>query len=294
MFRVKRVQDTKSGYYVEQAYLTKTKRLEYDEESCIGCGICETVCPKEAISLTEAKVENGRMKARAKVEIDPSKCIMCGTCVVFCPSGALRATEDGEKMVPVLENEAMPRLRKNITVDSERCDISCELRCAEECLVDAINVETRQEGGETEIVGVEVDTSKCIYCSKCAAACPFGLIYVEMPFEGKVTIETEKCPDGCRACVDSCPSGALELDSGEKPVVDLEFCILCSACEVVCPEDAVKVERTSVAYEPVKSGAWFKALEKLTSYAVLTRELEKEALERRRGVVEETYSRRLA
>ncbi len=294
MFRVKKVQDTKNGYYVEQAYLTKTKRLEYDEGSCIGCGICETVCPKEAIALTEAEVENGRMKARAKVEIDPAKCIMCGTCVVFCPSGALGATEDWEKMVPVLENEAMPRLRKNITIDSERCDVSCEMRCAEACPVDAIDVETRQKGGETEIVGVEVDTGRCIYCKRCAAACPFGLINVETPFEGNVTIETGRCPDGCRACVDSCPSGALNLDGADKPVVDQEFCILCSACEVVCPQDAVRVERTSVAYEPVKSGAWFKALEKLTSYAVLTRELEKEALERRRGVVKETYSRRLA
>ena len=48
-----------------------------DEEKCVGCGSCESVCPVEAI-----KMENGK----AKVSGD---CIECGACVGECPVEAI-------------------------------------------------------------------------------------------------------------------------------------------------------------------------------------------------------------
>ena len=60
---------------------TKTKTLKYPKvntELCIGCGICISACPKEAISLT-----NG------KACINEDTCINCRICENKCPVAAI-------------------------------------------------------------------------------------------------------------------------------------------------------------------------------------------------------------
>lgn len=285
-----RKQTMKDGFTLEQRYLTKTNRLELDKELCIGCGICAAVCSKEAITLSEALIEGGRLVRRPEVDIDPEKCVLCGTCVLFCPSNALHATTDGEKYIPVVEYQAMPTLSKTIEVDSEKCDIDCGLKCKEACPIEAILIETCKVEDATRITNVEVDERLCFFCGQCEVACPFNLIEVKRPFEGMVEIDVERCPEGCMACVDACPDEALRLDEEGRPEVNQEFCILCSACEKVCPEDAFHVHRTSIACSDVRSGAWFTALEKLTSTEVLSRELGNKAGKRRQEVVIERYS----
>lgn len=280
-----RKQTIDNGLVLEQRYLTKTRKLVLDRELCIGCGICAVVCPKEAITLSDASLEEGCLVRRPEVDIDPEKCILCGECVVFCPSNALKATTDGEEYIAVVEYGAMPTLTKTIKVESERCDIDCGLKCQEACPVEAILVKTQTDGGATRITNVDVDEKLCLFCKQCEVACPFNLIKVEKPFDGVVEIDVERCPKGCMACVDACPDDALRIDDGGRPEVDQEFCILCSACEKVCPEDAIHVYRTSIACSDIRSGAWFITLEKLTSTEVLARELGKKAEKIRREVV---------
>ncbi len=52
-----------------------------------------------------------------------------------------------------------------------------------------------------------------------------------------------------------------------------EFCIYCGACQQVCPEKAIKVNRTQVWHTDVQSGAWVVALEKLTSLGSVVKEM---------------------
>jgi heterodisulfide reductase subunit A len=52
-----------------------------DPEVCIGCGVCETVCPQSAARLT------GGENPHAVVEVN--SCRGCGICVAECPSGAM-------------------------------------------------------------------------------------------------------------------------------------------------------------------------------------------------------------
>ncbi|MGD0274074.1 MAG: FAD-dependent oxidoreductase [Gaiellaceae bacterium] len=52
-----------------------------DSEVCVGCGVCETVCPQSAVRLTTGE------SPRAVVEIN--SCRGCGICVAECPSGAM-------------------------------------------------------------------------------------------------------------------------------------------------------------------------------------------------------------
>ncbi|MHC1601647.1 MAG: CoB-CoM heterodisulfide reductase HdrA2 [Methermicoccaceae archaeon] len=51
-----------------------------DTEKCVGCGICEAVCPSGSISL------NGKPK---RAEVNASTCIACGTCIASCPADAI-------------------------------------------------------------------------------------------------------------------------------------------------------------------------------------------------------------
>lgn len=53
-------------------------------EKCTGCGICEAVCPADAISLHETP------------EINDELCIQCFCCMELCPEGALKAIRKDE------------------------------------------------------------------------------------------------------------------------------------------------------------------------------------------------------
>lgn len=282
--------ETRESLKLVQRYITKTQERILDKEGCLGCGICADVCAKDAITLSEAKIEDGRLIERPEVSIDAGKCVMGGTCAVFCPSGALKVTVEGEDEPPVVAFEAIPTLRKSIKVDVSGCIIDCGLACQESCPVDAINVETVADDGGTRIADVAVDEAKCIYCKRCVTACPYALIEVERPFDGVTEVDVSKCPDGCMVCVDACPSEALKVGDDERPVLEGEYCIYCSTCENVCPEDAITVSRTSVACSDVKSGAWFVALENLTSPEVLSRELGIDASRHRKDVMKSRYT----
>jgi len=66
------------GYVESVPYLATV-----DKELCSGCGLCVSVCPFNAITISE---ENGRRIAK----VDVIKCKGCGTCVATCPTGAMQ------------------------------------------------------------------------------------------------------------------------------------------------------------------------------------------------------------
>ncbi|MBC7543018.1 MAG: NADH-quinone oxidoreductase subunit NuoB [Candidatus Sericytochromatia bacterium] len=61
-------------------------------------------------------------------------------------------------------------------------------------------------------------------------------------FRGRPVIDPTRCPDGCRACVEACPTLAIS-PGGAGPVVDLGRCIFCTACAEVCPAGAITHSR---------------------------------------------------
>ena len=46
---------------------------------------------------------------------------------------------------------------------------------------------------------------------------------------------------GCGACVDSCPSEAIEMQDG-KAVIDADKCVDCGVCVDECPVEAISME----------------------------------------------------
>ena len=63
-------------------YLSRDISLRFDVNRCIGCGLCETVCPHGVFA-----VEN--KKARLQ---DRDACMECGACARNCPVDALAVT----------------------------------------------------------------------------------------------------------------------------------------------------------------------------------------------------------
>jgi len=70
--------------------------LAFDAGLCVGCKLCEKVCPTDAIKIEkmENTEETGEKRYIAVVQLD--KCIFCGQCVDTCRKGALRNTSDFE------------------------------------------------------------------------------------------------------------------------------------------------------------------------------------------------------
>lgn len=50
-----------------------------DEEECVECGACISVCPVKVFSFDE----------EWNLQMDTDKCIQCGTCLKMCPHNAL-------------------------------------------------------------------------------------------------------------------------------------------------------------------------------------------------------------
>ncbi|MDW7732681.1 MAG: 4Fe-4S binding protein [Methanolobus sp.] len=57
---------------------------EWAEDQCTYCGLCQTVCPVDAI-----KVENGSL------HFDRDKCNLCGQCTQICPTDAWTEARSG-------------------------------------------------------------------------------------------------------------------------------------------------------------------------------------------------------
>lgn len=61
-------------------------------------------------------------------------------------------------------------------------------------------------------------------------------------FRGRPVLEPGRCADGCRACLEACPVGAISL-TADGPVIDQGLCLFCPSCSEACPQGAVAFSR---------------------------------------------------
>jgi len=72
------------GFEAPQSFRGK---MDLNEEACTACRTCETVCPSNAIQITQT--EDGYIH-----KIWHNTCCFCGNCAYFCPTNAIFNTND--------------------------------------------------------------------------------------------------------------------------------------------------------------------------------------------------------
>lgn len=60
-------------------YLNDVVTLKLDEDTCVGCGMCETVCPHGVFAVADRKASF----------TDRDLCMECGACATNCPVQAI-------------------------------------------------------------------------------------------------------------------------------------------------------------------------------------------------------------
>lgn len=70
---------------------------EDGHELCVGCGLCEAVCPAHAIRVVAAGADGDQTiswteRYAVDYEVDLIRCIFCGMCEEACPTNAVRLT----------------------------------------------------------------------------------------------------------------------------------------------------------------------------------------------------------
>ncbi len=264
----------------------KQYSLTLDKNKCTGCGICMTICPREAIEVKKTPKTEGEAAKPPTVTLSEEKCTYCGVCEALCPFGALSLKINGEHVIPVVDSESFPQLIREITVDESKCGLECA-EIEEPCPLNLIKVSVHTADGKEVTdptsrpdkaslkVTLKVDTDSCPCCRLCEMKFPDGAIKIEKIFHGSLRIHREKCPEGCHDCLDVCPiPGVLYLSDDGKVHVNELNCVYCGVCDVACPiEGTLELNRTSIRHTVVRSGAWNKALEKLGSTKAMTKEL---------------------
>jgi ferredoxin len=166
--------------------------------------------PVRTAALTPAGSHGARHFAR--------HCTGCQLCVTVCPTQVLRPLEDG----------LLSFMQPTMSYERGYCRHECT-KCSEVCPTGAIHKITQAEKSSIQIGHAVWNSERCV-------------------------VNTDKQP--CDNCFRHCPTGAITMidkpDASEPqpaqpwggapkklkiPVIDIEHCIGCGACEHLCPSN---------------------------------------------------------
>jgi Fe-S-cluster-containing dehydrogenase component len=175
-----------------------SKKITCNIERCMGCHTCELAC---AIAHSSAAQQVGEAAA------GPAMAAGYSDLALAAPAIAVALAAAGEK--PGYRIHVEHYGPQAIPLSCQHCE---EAACVLACPTGAVR---RLAPGKP----VLMDDAKCIGCSMCVQACPFGVM--AMRPNGKVAFKCDLCitrlARGLQpACVSSCPTRALSLEEEER------------------------------------------------------------------------------
>jgi ferredoxin len=244
-------------------------RLKIASHACVGCSMCERVCPSQCIDFR-------------KHTIDHSRCVMCLDCVTSCKRSGIHLTRhhQPQKTQPVAE-PAPTTTASVLPAASRRLFLASAITIPAVALAEGGHGKGNQHGrggghGQACRGGLNQHNKRpvlppgarslahfqahCTACHLCVANCPdqvlrpaitqHGLAGFLQPFQD---FDVSFCSYNCSNCSQICPTGAIQPITVEERrtvrTATAEFfrgrCIVktegtsCGACSEHCPTQAV-------------------------------------------------------
>jgi len=233
-------------------------RMRIDQQSCTGCGRCETVCKAGCIDF-EAKT------------VDMSRCVGCCNCLAVCAKDGMRLARrnrrhssaaikpDRERREFLLNSGVYLLAVAGLPEPAASGNTVRKIIQSKPTTIPVVMTSPVSPPGSGSIAHF---TATCTACHLCVSACPaqillpslleYGLSGMMQP---RMYFRSGHCNYECTICTDVCPTGALlPLAVEEKKLTQTgaakfikENCVVytdntaCGACSEHCPTKAVNM-----------------------------------------------------
>lgn len=211
------------GFFSKHAWF----RLRIADSACVGCSMCERVCPAQCIDFRNHR-------------IDHSRCVMCLDCVTSCKRSGIHLHT--RKSDPNRKPEPTPPPATVHATQAAMPAVGRRLFLGFAATLPAVAVAKPHQTG----------SGKKKKCKSCHGACDLNQNNKKIvlpPGAGSLARFQSLCTS-CQLCVANCPDQVLRasvtrhgLASFLQPYqdFDISFCsYYCSNCSQICPTGAIR------------------------------------------------------
>jgi len=233
-------------------------RVQFDEEKCKHCGLCEKNCKARAIDSKAGKV-------------DYSRCVVCGDCTAQCKFDALHYSirkQVASQHAPSRNDvpQEPDQGRRSFLVGAALATSAAAMAQAEMKVDGGLAVIEDKQAPKRETpltppgsVSARRMQQHCTACQLCVSACPNHVLRPSTDLthfmQPTLSFERGYCRPECTRCSQVCPTGAIQpITKEEKTAIHVghavwmkENCVVltdgvsCGNCARHCPTGAIQM-----------------------------------------------------